>query len=73
MKLYTVFIFFEDKTVGIGQYLAENSNSSLLRFIKESESLQKYNREQLITLLIKRKNPTIQVAMKIKGLWIIDF
>lgn len=73
MKLYTILLNFQDRTVWIEQYYAESPKEALLCFIEKAECLNKFNRNLLLNILLKRKNIFIHISMWIKWVWIMDF
>lgn len=68
MKLFTVIFSFSDHLKGIGQYECESPTDALKKFIKESESLDRYDRDGIESAILG----PIHIA-DLKGLWEFTF
>lgn len=73
MKLYTLLLHFEDRRVWIDQYLTSSPKDALMQFIEKAECLEEYNRPKLLSIVSKRKELFIHLAMWIRWVWIMDF
>ena len=76
MNLYTILIEFEDRRVGIGQFEAESLVQALKEFINQSESLEEYDRNKILSIITNRSsqgNLLMHIADNLKGFWIINF
>ena len=76
MNLYTVIIDFEDGTAGVEQYEADQPEQALLSFANKAESLDGYDRQQIVSIIsnrIDKKNLLTQIANEFKGFWLINF
>jgi len=72
MNLYTIIINFQDRSTGIDQYMTNNPEEALYKFIKSAECLCEYDRSKLLEILKKREKLTIHLK-DMKWFWILDF
>jgi hypothetical protein len=70
MNLYIIVIHFADHRVGIGQHRAETSKEALVKFIKDSESLDGYDRDKALEMAGMGEERLIHVADGLRGFWI---
>lgn len=69
-KLFTVFLNFQDRVVGIGQFESDSPINVLSSFIKKSESLNEYDRDYLLSLV----KPECFTQLKSdRGVWLFNF
>lgn len=68
MSLFTVIIHFSDHRNGIDQFETDSPLEALKQMISLSESLEGYDREQI--LLTASEYTLVHIASEMKGFWI---